>query len=299
MYRRQVARETGVFVASTVRSGSVSYLVDDRYPIKSSLDQGDLYAGKWLLRPQATSDDDRVRIVAERGYDPSTGTVRPDSPWTGAPATGEPYEIHGTIEPWGQMNDLVNEGLKRCLVVVDVPIPIAPGQVSVSLRDWCPWLQDARWVRQVGWWPTDAAPTDLGTTDPYGYPFRGTVTPDGTGFVLRWDHQWLGGRTITVKCLKRAYDHCRGSSAGVFGEQAGVWKEADEGPVVPVWCSAGTLVEFFERYGDVVAAGSRDEVEANQKKAAARFDRMVKEYFNLPPYTLLDPIRRGWLVGAW
>jgi hypothetical protein len=110
---------------------------------------------------------------------------------------------------------------------------------------------------------------------------------------------WLSTGYLTLRCLKRAYDHCRADSGGTFGEQAGVWEEDNEGPVVPEWVSAGALVEFFERYGDVVAAGSRDEVEANQKKAAARFDRMVKEYFNLPPYTLLDPIRRGWLVGAY
>lgn len=296
-YRRQVARETGVFIASTVRSATTSYLVDDRYPIKSSLDQGDLYAGKWLLRPQATNGDDLVRIVAERGYDPASGTIRPDSAWAVAPATGEPYEIHGTIEPWEQMNDLINEGLKRCHVVVDVLVPLAPGQTSVALRDYCPWLQDARWVRQVGWWPQGEA--SIGTVDPYVYPFRGTVTPDGTGYTLRWDHMWLGGSVLSVKCIKRAYDHCRGSSLGVFGEQSGLWGEDDEGPVEPVWVSAGALCEFFERYGDVVAAGSREEVELNQKKSAARFDRMSREYFNLPPYTLLDPIRRGWLVGSY
>lgn len=296
-YRRQIARETGVFIGSTVRSGSRSYLVDDRYPIKSNLDQGDLYAGKWLLRPRAELDEDKVRIVSERGYDPATGTLRPDSSWVNAPQTDEPYEIHGTIEPWEQMIDLINAGLKRCVTVVDVELTILPGAHSIDLRSAAPWLQDARWVRQIGWWPTG---TTQEGSDPYNYPFRGSVEPNGTGLTLRWDHMWLGnGTPLMMKCLKRAYDHCRGSDVGVFGEQAGVWDEDSEGPVVPEWVAAGALCEFFERYGDVVAAGSREEVELNQKKAAARFDRMTREYFNLPPMTLLQPVRRGWLVGRY
>jgi hypothetical protein len=296
-YRRQIARETGVFVGSTVRSGTTSYLVDDRYPIKSNLDQGDLYAGKWLLRPRASLDEDKVRIVSERGYDPSTGTLRPDSSWVNAPATDEPYEIHGTIEPWEQMIDLINAGLKRCLVVAEVGLTVLPGSNSLDLRAAAPWLQDARWVRQVGWWPGGTAPE---TSDPFNYPFRATVEPNGTGLTLRWDHMWLGGGTgLVMRCIKRAYDHCRATAEGLFGEQSGVWDEDSEGPVVPEWVAAGALVEFFERYGDVVSGGSRDEVELNQKKAAARFDRMSREYFNLPPYTLLQPVKRGWLVGRY
>ena len=296
-YRRQIARETGVFVGSTVRSGTRNYLVDDRYPIKSNLDQGDLYAGKWLLRPRAPLEEDRVRIISERGYDPSTGTIRPDSVWTDAPATGEPYEIHGTIEPWEQMIDLINAGLKRCFTVVDVAVPIPAGQTVVSLREAAPWLQDARWVRQVGWFPAGGV---LATTDPYSAPFRGTVEPNGAGFNLRWDSMWLtAGTDLWLKCIKRGYDHCRADQTGAFGEQAGVWTEDSEATIPPEWCAAATLVEFFERFGDVVSGGSRDEVELNQKKAAARFDRMAREYFNLPPYTLLAPVRRGWFVGAY
>lgn len=296
-YRRQIARETGVFVGSTVRSGTRSYLVDDRYPIKSSLDQADLYAGKWLLRPRAVLEEDKVRIVSERGYDPSTGTLRPDSSWVNAPATDEPYEIHGTIEPWEQMIDLINAGLKRCMVVVDVAVPAVAGANRVSLRDIAPWLQDARWVRQVGWLPLAHT---FETFDPYWAPFRGTVEPNGAGFTLRWDHMWLGGGSnLAIKCLKRGYDHCRVDGLGVFGEQSGLWAEDHEALPVPEWVAAGALVEFFERYGDVVAGGSREEVELNQKKAAARFDRMTREYFNVPPYTLTQPMRRGWMVGAY
>jgi hypothetical protein len=296
-YRRQIARETGVFVGSTVRSGSKSYLVDDRYPIKSSLDQGDLYAGKWLLRPRAALAEDKVRIVSERGYDPSTGTLRPDSNWVNAPTTDEPYEIHGTIEPWEQMIDLVNAGLKRCLTVVDILVPVAPGANFIDLRAEAPWLMDARWVRQVGWWPGGTEPA---TSDPYNFPFRGSVEPNGTGYTLRWDHMWLGaGLPLSLKCIKRGYDHCRAEDTGVFGEQAGVWEEDNEGPVPPEWVAAGALCEFFERYGDVVAGGSREEVELNQKKAAARFDRMSREYFNIPPMTLIQPMKRGWLVGRY
>jgi len=300
-YRRRVARETGNFLASLVQAGSTSFLQDDNYPVKSSLDQGDLFSGKWLLRPTAPAED-RVRIVAELGYDPQTGTLRPDSGWTTAPATDEPYELHGVIEPWEQMIDLVNEGLKRCMVVDHLVLAFpTDGSTALNLTPYAPWLLDYRWVRGAAV-VDPAAVEDPGDIDMTQPTFRGWVEPQGRSMYLRWQNVWTGNNVenvLVLRCLKRAYDHCRDDATGVFGERAGVIEEVHEGPVPDDWVAMGALVEFWDTFGDVVAAGNRQEAESNQSKVAAQFTTLSQQYFTLPPMTLLTPIRGGWYVGAY
>jgi hypothetical protein len=302
-YRRRVAKETGNFLASLVESGATSFLRDNKYPVRSNLDQGDLFSGKWLLRPQAPSPYDRVRIVAELGYDPQTGTLRPDSPWTTPPASGEPYELHGVIEPWDQMIDLVNEALKRCMVVDHLVLPVTPGDTFVNLTDYAPWLIDSRWVRGAAFVDPGAvgSPSDIDMSQPQ---FRGWVEQQGRTMIMRWQG-WVGyvprttSPTLVLRCVKRAYDHCRVSDEGVFGELHGVSEEQHEGPVPDDWVAAGALVEFWSQFGDVVAAGNKAEAEGNQAKVAQVFTTLTQNYFALPPFTLLNPIRSGWYVGAY
>jgi hypothetical protein len=49
----------------------------------------------------------------------------------------------------------------------------------------------------------------------------------------------------------------------------------------------------------VVAAGNREEAETNLQKQAATFSTLTQQYFLLPPYTLLNPVKSGWFVGAY
>jgi hypothetical protein len=303
-YRRRIAKETGNYLASLVESGATSFLRDNHYPIKSNLDQGDLFSGKWLLRPTATAPADRVRIVAELGYDPATGTLRPDSPWSVGPATDEPYELHGVIEPWDQMNDLINEALKRCMVVDHLVLPADPGATFFNLTPYAPWLLDARWVRGAAFVDATSVddPADIDMSQP---TFRGWVEQQGRTMVLRWQgwpygHAYSSQQPVLVlRCIKRAYDHCRLSSDGTFGELSGLSEEIHEGPVAEDWAAAGALVEFWNTFGDVVAAGNRDEAETNQAKVAQTFTTLTQQYFLLPPYTLLNPVKSGWFVGAY
>lgn len=303
MYRRRIARETGNFLASFVESGATSFLRDNRYPVRSNLDQGDLYPGKWLLRPQAPNEEDRVRIVAELGYDPQTGTLRPDSPWTVGPNSTEPYELHGVIEPWDQMNDLVNEALKRCMVIDHLVLEPVPGEPYLNLTPYAPWLLDARWVRGCAFIDPQLVddPADIDMTQPN---FRGWVEQQGRTMMLRWQHWQYGTHStnpmvLVLRCVKRAFDHCRAAPSGTFGERAGLSEEAHEGPVPDDWVAAGALVEFWNSLGDVVAAGNKAEAESNQTKAAQLFTTLSQNYFVLPPFTLLNPIRSGWFVGAY
>ena len=298
MYRRRIAEETGNFVASVVTTASTTFLQDRRYPVRSNLDQSDLYAGKWLLRPRATSEDDRVRVVQERGYSPSTGELRPDSPWSDAPVTGEPYELHGVIEPWGQMLDLINEALKRCLLVDHLVLPIAPDVHTIDLTPYAPWLLDRRWVRGAAFVdPTqydDPAQVDMTSQA----TFRGFVEQHGRSLLLRWQNTpWQAQQVLVVRCIRRSYDYCRENDQGVFGERSGLVAEDNESLAAADWVAAAAMVDFWNEFGDVVAAGNRQEAEANQSKWAAVFSSLTQQYFSLPPYTLLAPIKAGWGAG--
>jgi hypothetical protein len=303
MYRRRIARETGNFLASFVESGATSFLRDNTYPVRSNLDQADLFSGKWLLRPQATDPSDLVRIVAELGYDPQTGTLRPDSPWAVPPASTEPYEIHGVIEPWDQMNDLVNEALKRCMVVDHLVLAPNPGQPYLDLTPYAPWLLDARWVRGAAF--VDPllvdSPADIDMSQPN---FRGWVEQQGRTMMLRWQGWHFNSTTssspvLVLRCVKRAYDHCRATADGQFGERTGLEAEGHEGPAPDEWVAAGALLEFWNSLGDVVAAGNKAEAEGNQAKAAETFTTLTQNYFVLPPFTMLNPLKSGWYVGAY
>lgn len=299
-YRRRVAEETGNFVASTVNAASTTYLQDTKYPVRSSLDQADLYTGKWLLRPRATDPRDRVRVVQERGYDPGTGTLRPDSPWSTTPTTDEPYELHGVVEPWAQMLDFVNEALKRCMVVDHLVLPMPEARRVVDLTPYAPWLLDPRWVRGAAFVDQNDydTPAQIDMSQP---TFRGFVEQQGRSMMLRWQNwPWLNvDQVIVVRCVRRAYDYCRASATGVFGEQSGLAAEDHEAVPAPDWVAAAVMVDFWNEFGDVVAAGNRAEAEANQKKWADVFTSLTQQYFQLPPYTLLAPVRSGWGAGFY
>ena len=296
-YRRRIAEETGNFVASAVSRASTTFLQDTSYPVMSNLDQSDLYTGKWLLRPQAATVADRVRVVQERGYDPGTGTLRPDSAWGSVPVTGEPYELHGVIEPWFQMLDLINEALKRCMVVDHLVLPIPPNGRSINLTPYAPWLLDRRWVRGAAFVdPTQYE--DPAEVDMFQPTLRGFTEQMGAQMLLRWQNvPWQAAQVLVVRVIRRAYDYCRASADGTFGERSGVAEEGHESVAADDWVAAAVMVDFWNEFGDVVAAGNRAESEANQKKWAEVFSTLTQQYFTLPPYTLLAPIKAGWGAG--
>lgn len=300
-YRHRIAKETGNYLGSEVTVATRNYLQDTRSPIRSTLDQSDLYTGKWLLRPRAVREEDRLRVVAEGGYDPRTGTLRPDNTWVDSPTTGEPYELHGVIEPEQQMLDLINETLKRCMVAVDFIFPVVPGQSYLNLTQACPWLLDPRWVRGAGFFdPSAVDPLTLDLDQSY---FRGGVERQGRSLLLKWGHQWAGSNAantaLLVRMIKRAYDDCRSDQGGVFGERSGLATEDNEAPVAEDWVAAGAMTDFWDEFGNVVAAGNRQESTENQGKWAQNFTSLTQQYFQLPPYSMLDRLRRGWAVGAY
>src|SRR5262245_25747800 len=290
-YRRNLAVESGPYVGPesyNVRATGgtdVNKLVCDVYPIQSGIAQNDLLLDRPIYRPYAVQPTDRHRVVMT--YDPPTGTITPDLPWTvsplsppgstpyesleahpyreledytyeclegtgvdcpGGPGIGETFEILG---PWDvpTMHKLINDALKQCWLVVDVVCTAVEGVTRHDLRLVCPWLQDPNHVRQAGVLP---AGTDPWVQDPFASIVYGTVERDGAQFIFN-----TGGRTfaagdqIWLRCYKRAFDHCR-QAGGTYGDQFGLFLETDEAPVERDWLTSSALVIGWRRFGHIL-----------------------------------------------
>lgn len=298
-YRRRIAQDVGgLFHASTVVSGTTATIVDTVFPIKTSLDVADVYSGKYLLRPDAVLASDRVRFVAEQGYDAVTGTLRPDNEWTNTPTTGEAYELHGIIEPWTTMLDLVNSALKRCFLVDELDVTPQATYRRHGLTIVAPWLRNPRWVRQVG---VIRSGDVRDTFDPFDRPFRGSVELQGTVVYLNHpDSEYTSADGLLIRAIKPAYYHCR-PTGGIFGAQYGLALNDDEAPSDEEWVAAGALIYFWERYGDVIGGGNEGDVKTSLAKAAAAFTALSMENFELPARNLVtpSPLRRWGAVPRY
>ncbi|HYW88601.1 MAG TPA: hypothetical protein VFB50_12575, partial [Chloroflexota bacterium] len=280
-YRRNLAVESGPYVGPesySVRATAgtdVNKLICDVYPIQSGLPQQDLALDRPLYRPNAVQLTDRNRFVM--GYDPLTGTLTPDLPWTIAPLSppgDRPYEaleafpyldlepfsyecLDGTgvdcpngggigerfeiLGPWDAptMHQLINDGLKQCWLVVDVVCTALEGVTRHDLRDVAPWLQDPNHVRQAGLLPYGMDPW---LQDPFADIVYGTVERDGATMIFNSGSRTFNpGDQIWLRCYKRAYDHCR-VGGGTYGEQSGLYLESDEAPVTRSWATASALI---------------------------------------------------------
>lgn len=286
--RRSVAPRVGYFLASTATSGGTTSLVDSKYPVKSSLLQDDLFPGKWLLRPDAL-DVNKVRIIADNGYTPASGLLVPDSDWTVAVSPGEVYEIHGSCDPWNDLNDIINQALRRCYLNVEVVIVPTPESIWHGFNTAAPWLQAAHHVRQMGYLRSGELRVN---TDPYRRSFRGDVYENEGSIIVEHPHyRFASGDLLFAKCLKSAYHSCA-PSAGSFGSQAGLSLDTDIAPVALEWLRAATLVEYWERYAGAIPEGDPGgrAAEARLLRVAADFDTLTSKYLRVPPMTIMQNI---------
>lgn len=293
--RRAIAPRVGYFLASTVTSGSGTGLIDTKHPVKSSLIQDDLLTGKWLLRPDAP-DADKVRIVADNGYTPASGSITPDSDWGSSPIPGEVYEIHGSCDPWNDYNDIINQALRRCYVNVEVVLTPTPGSAWHGFNVAASWLQSAQHVRQIGFLRSGETRS---TTDPYRRTFRGTVYEDQGSIVVSHPHStFQDGDLLFARCLKSAYHSCR-PNGGSFGAQAGLIEDDDEAPVALEWIRAASLVEYWERYAGAIPEGDPGgkASESRLLRVAADFDTLTSKYLRVPPMTILPNVMGSGLGG--
>src|SRR5215831_9068062 len=320
-YRSTFSVEAGEYVGPesyVVRATGgtdTTKLVCDVYPITSGIPQADKYVDRPLYRPTAVQATDRNRIVMT--YDPPSGTLTPDLPWTlsaispGSNRTyqeleaftyaifenytyecldgtgvscpdggviGEQFEILGPFDV-PTTHRLLNDGLKNCWLVVEVVATPTPMTNRHDLGLVCPWLQDPSDVLQVG---VLHPPDDRNVIDPFENVVRGMVERDGGSMYLNTGTTtFVNGDMLYLRCLKRAYDHCR-AAGGVFGDQSGLALETDESPVDRAWLASAALVIAWRRFAHLLEPGANQRLIRDQAAAAAWFTDECRKHFTAP-----------------
>lgn len=289
-------------------------LVCDVYPIQSGFAQNDLYLERPLYRPNAQQSTDRHRYVMS--YDPPTGALTPDLPWTISPISPGSNRTYGSLEafpymdleavgsyecldgtgvscpgggtigerfeilgPWDvpTMHQLINDGLKQCWLVVDVVCTAEAMVTRHDLRLVAPWLQDPNHVRQAGVLP---AGIDPWLQDPYTATVYGTVESDGGTFIFNTGSRTFNaGDQIWLRCYKRAFDHCR-AAGGTFGDQAGLLLEDDEAPIERDWATSSALLIGWRRFGHILEIATNQRLIRDQAAAAVWFNDRTHQHFS-------------------
>ena len=92
---------------------------------------------------------------------------------------------------------------------------------------------------------------------------------------------------LYLRCLKRAYDHCR-PSGGEFGQQSGLSGENDEAPPEADWLVSSALVIAWRRLGHLLEPLANARLIRDQATSAAWFTERTREHFTgpLPARTL-------------
>ena len=316
-YRSTFSVECGPYIGPDsyevrATSGSdLTHLYCDAYPIKSGIPQQDQLIDRPLYRPGAVQQTDRHRYV--QAYDPAQGLITPDLAWalppladpgtgtqyqdleaftyaeletqiyddlenTGLAGFGERFEILGPFDV-PTTHRLINDGLKQCWLIVEVVCLPTPMKSRHDLSVACPWLQDPSDILQVGWL-MDYDDRDL--IDPFENVVRGMVERDGGTFYLNTGTTtFVDGSVLYLRCLKRAYDHCR-ASGGTFGEQSGLFLETDEAPIERDWCASSALVIGWRRFAHILEPMANQRLVRDQAAAAAWFTDRTREHFTAP-----------------
>jgi len=292
-------------------TSDLTHLYCEAYPIKSGIPQTDQLIDRPLYRPNAVQQTDKHRYV--QAYDPTTGLITPDLAWalppladpgvgtryidmeaftyvgmesliysdlenTGLAGFGERFEVLGPFDV-PTTHRLINDGLKNCWLVVEIACTPTPLYNRHDLNVVAPWLQDPSDVLQVG---VLHPPDDRNLIDPFENVVRGMVERDGGSMYLNTGTTtFVDGDTLYLRCLKRAYDHCR-TSGGTYGEQSGLYGETDEAPIERVWAAAAALVIAWRRFAHLLEPGANQRLIRDQASAAAWFTDECRKHFNAP-----------------
>ncbi len=159
--RRLAAQYAQAGFASTCSADGGLSALTDAVLMDSGLSATFLNAS-WIDRyPVVTSD--RIRRMAEAGFDPTTGSLIPLRPWADAPDSGDPYAVYAILPPIAQAgiayswDDAIRDGLKDCwfndeVIIVNTVTEDDSQQNQVTL-DNVPWLQEDRiraiWARRI------------------------------------------------------------------------------------------------------------------------------------------------------
>ncbi len=315
-YRSNFSVEVGPYIGPesyevrAMGGSTVDKLFCHAYPIESGIPQDDSLIDRPLYRPTAREETDRHRYI--KGYTPSMGLIEPDLDWalppippdtgttygsleaftysdleqfiysemegTGLQGMGERFEVLGPFDV-PTTHRLLNDGLKQCWLVVEAVARPSPQATRHDLSLVCPWLQDPTDVLQIGLLTEDE---DRNQTDPFERVVRGQIERDGGTFYLTTATQSFNGNDLVyLRCLKRAYDHCR-PAGGYYGQQSGLVLEDDESPIEREWLTSSALVLAWRRYAHLLEPGANQRLIRDQAAAAAWFTDRCRQHFTAP-----------------
>lgn len=154
--RLEAAREGGIGQEGTATGGTALTLID---PLLADSAQDEHYLeGAWIYRPDAAEATDRVRRVAQSGYDVASTTLTVSRAWTNNPANGEVYHVFGLYPPtdmpgaaWS-WDRAVRQGLEA--VAFETTIDLGVGDGVTTRWDWSPYAafvdeRQIRWVKAM------------------------------------------------------------------------------------------------------------------------------------------------------
>jgi len=325
-YRRTVAMESGPYIGPeqyNVRAmggSTTAVLACHVYPIQSGIPQTDMLIDRPLYRPNAVLFEDKHRYI--QAYDPALGLLTPDLIWTNPPIStegattyaeleahtyadlmfftyeqlegldingvGERFEVLGPFDV-PTLHQLINDGLKQCWLIVEVAAIPAQFATRHDLGLVAPWLQDPSDILQVG---VLGAGEDRNVQDPFQRVIRGEVEQDaGRMFLNTGTRSFQAGDLLYLRCLKRAFDHCR-TAGGEYGGQSGLFFETDEAPVERDWVASSALVIAWRRFAHLLEPQANQRLVRDQQAAAAWFSDRCREHFTAPlPSHTLKPRR--------
>jgi hypothetical protein len=322
-FRARMALESGPYVGQGLvdvrawNGSDTTKLVCLQYPVQSGIPQDDIYVDRPLYRPNAVRDYDHHRYV--QSYEPTTGTLNIDLPWElppfppdvgstygflegftygdweippgytygdlegmGADGPGEVFEILGPFDV-PTMHRLINDGLKKCWITVDVPAQPTQGATYHDLTASIPWLQDPGHIRAVGYL---AESEDRNSTDPYMRVVRGQVVRDGGRLYLDTGTRSFNDTDVLyLKCYKQAYYHCA-PNGGQFGDQEGLSAEDDSCPVDPEYVASAALLIGWSRYGHLLELNANQRLLRDQAATLTWFNDQARKHFTAVQPTL-------------
>jgi hypothetical protein len=329
-YRRNLAVESGPYVGPEsydvkATSGTdLSKLICDVYPIQSGISQSDLYRDRPLYRPTAVLVTDRHRIVMS--YDPPTGTLTPDLPWTlsaVSPGSNRQYQsleafTYGDLE-WMGAAPMTYECLdgtgvncagggtigERFEILGPWDAPTMHQLINDGLKQ-C-WLVvdvvctavdgvSRHDLRDVCPWLQDPnhirqagylpQGVDPWTQDPFASVVYGHVERDGGTFLFNTD-----GRTFNPgdQIWLRCYKRAYDHcrvAGGTFGDQSGLYGETDEAPITRTWATASALLIGWRRFGHLLEVAANQRLIRDQASAAVWFNDETHQHFTAVAPTL-------------
>lgn len=280
---RAVSGYDGLLVSTA--SATSTTVLEDTKRLKSSSVRGRSLDGAWVYRPAAALASDRVRMVADGGYDTTAGRVTPDLVWTNAVQTGETYEVilGANLHPTDSIHPAIRTALMRTRFADTVHLIDDNASTSTDLTLRFPWLTSSSHLRSVGLADTDG--NYSGHHHMHHRPYA------------RGGHLWI---TVDEASGHMNLEVLRPHGT-LVNEQDSLSGPTSDGDTVrcPLdWAIAGTVVELYKMFGPMIGASEGTIVSKAMAQWAAEFSRLSMLYVrqDVQPRQAISMSRVG--VGA-